>query len=648
MSNKNKKNVNYLGRDFSELTKNLQTFVKSYYPDTYKDFSESSPGQMLIELAAYVGDVLGFHMDKNLQELFSGNPQQRKNAIELAKRLGYKPKASVSANTYVDLYVVVPATGTAGNRVPNDDYCPIIKKGTQLRSSTTPPVIFETIEDINFATDLNTDLDNGGRKETIWEEDENGFADTFLLQKRAKVISGKTRTFNQSINEPQKYLSIELPSDSVSEIIKVTDSDDNQWYEVDSLAQDTIFSEEENTQLNDVTTYTDSGSAPYLLKLRRVPKRFTISINEDNLTYLNFGAGIKDSNDEEIIPNPKNVGAPILNSSDKLDYAVDPENFLRTRTYGEAPANTTLSIEYREGGGIESNVPGGTISNVTNAEFVFPVNETSLNSEDVSNVKSSISCDNPEPATGGKDAESNKEIIENAFAELKSQKRCMTKEDYIVRAYSLPAKYGNIAKVYVEKDDAVREVEKDDLVTEEGILRLPRDPFAINMYVMAYDNNKNLTQASYALKKNLKNYLSQYRILTDSINIVNGNIINIEVNFEIKVTNDKNKNNILVKCVEELKEYFDIDKWNFNQPIVYSDIAKVLTDIEGVKSIPLEYDRINNQRKGIWIKNKTGGDYSNVSVDIDGLTQNGIIYPPKEISIFEVKKPDINIKGRIV
>jgi hypothetical protein len=218
-----KKNVNYLGRDYQSLKSNLQTFIKSYYPNQYQDFSEASPGEMMIELASYVGDVLGFHMDKNLQELFSSNPKQRRNAIELAKRLGYKPKAAVSSNTNIDIYLTVPATGSINQKVPNPNYLPIIKKETKLRSNTNPSVIFELVEDLNFKVDLG----DSKIEKTIAEVDNNNFPTKFLLKKSVPVISGETKSFTVSINEPEKYLSIELPSDTVSEIIEVKDADDN-------------------------------------------------------------------------------------------------------------------------------------------------------------------------------------------------------------------------------------------------------------------------------------------------------------------------------------------------------------------------------------------------------------------------------------
>jgi len=348
-----KKNINYLGRDFSELKNNLQTFIKSYYSNQYQDFTESSAGEMMIDLAAYVGDVLGFHMDRNLQELFSSNPKQRRNAIELAKRLGYKPKSSVSSQTDIDVYITVPSTGTIENKVPDSNYLPILKKNTKLRSNTNPSITFELIEDLNFKIDLG----DSKTEKTIAETDVNGFATKFLLKKSIPIVSGETKSFNINVTTPQKYLSIEMPSDTISEIIEIKDADDNIWYEVDSLAQDTIFVDEENLLQNDPESSNDTSTVSYNLKLKRVPKRFTTHIDENNLTYINFGSGVSDSNDEELIPNPMNVGSPLLNASNKFDYALDPENFLKTKTFGEAPSNTTLTIKYRNGGGIKTNTP---------------------------------------------------------------------------------------------------------------------------------------------------------------------------------------------------------------------------------------------------------------------------------------------------
>lgn len=625
-----KKNVNYIGRDFSGLRDNIYTFIKSYFGNTYKDFTDSSPGEMLMEIPAYVGDVLSFYQDGMFNELF--DPQQRKNVLARAKLFGHKPTAAVSSIANVDVYIVVPATGSTGNKTPDTQYCPVIGAGLQI-STKNPAIIFETQEDINFSI-LEDQLQNDSTEVVIFAVDDFDVPTHFLIKKSVRVLSGQTKTMTQTIGTPQKYLKIQLPSSTVSEVISVVDSENNKWYQVDSLAQDTVFIEQQNTEANDPELSAYSGSVPYLLKLKKVPKRFEVEVDANNLTYCLFGSGVLTSNDEEIIPNPSNVGTPFANVDNKYDYAIDPENFLKTTTFGEAPANTVLTISYRDGGGITTNVAAKTITEVGNAQWSFPVTESSLDSKKLSDVKNSIRASNPAKASGGRSEESIDSISFNAKANLNAQKRCVTKEDYIVRSYLLPPKFGSIAKVYVEKDDLTRSIGSDDLNPSLGIVPSHQNPLAINLYTLSYDSNKNLETASYALKKNLKTYLSQYRMLTDTVNIVDGTIINFKVLFEIIAEKHANKRQVLINCVDALKNYFNIDRWSFNQPIVYSEVYQVLNNVEGVQSVP-----------NVDIINVSGGTYSDKSVSFEAMTQKGIIYPIRDVSIFELKYPNQNIIG---
>ncbi len=633
-----KKNISYLGRDFSELKSNLQIFAKTYFQDTYQDFSEADAGTMLLELAAYVGDVLGFHMDSQFKGLYADSITQRKHAINYANMFGYKVKPTIASTTKLDVYIVVPATGSADNKVPDYKYCPILKAGATAVADTSPRINFETLTDINFLVNTSQSLDDDGRDETIYEVDESGIATKFLLRKRVDIIGSETRTFNQTITSPEKYLKIQLPSNDITEIISVLDSDGNNWYEVECLAQDTIFIEQQNIDENDTIFSSDSGSVPYLLKLKKVPKRFEVKVDENNLTYLLFGSGIINSNDEEIIPNPRLVGSPTPIGGNYYDYTVDPENFLKTKSFGEAPANTTLTITYRAGGGIQSNVQAGSINSIENVDLEFPVSTSLLNQKDISDIIASVGCINNSNATGGRGEESVDSIKYNAIANYKSQKRCVTKEDYIVRAYSLPAKFGSIAKIYVEKDDLTKEIQQSP----------NSNPFAINMYLLAYNSDNNLVNASTAVKNNLKTYINQYRMLTDNINIIDGTIINIGIMFEIIVYNSENKNEVLLRCIDAITNYFDISNWSFNQPIVYAELYRLIMNVKGVQAIPIDYNISDGKRAGLNIICKSGGLYSNTYVDLEGLTINGIIYPPRTISIFELKTPQIDIEGRAI
>ena len=631
-----KKTINYLGRDFSALRGNLIEFVKQYFPDTYKDFEDASPGMMFIELAAYVGDVLGFYLDENFKELYLDTAVQRKNIINGARLFNYKPVAAISSTTIGEAFVIVPASGSAGSKVPDPRYSPIISTGLRITSKTSPKVTFETQEDINFSV-MGSNLNESKVESIVYSIDGAGIPTQFLLKKLVKVVSGETKSFTQIISSPQKYTKIQLPSRNISEVVSVTDSNDNSWYQVDSLAQDTIFVEQRNTPEADPELGLYSGSVPYLLKLKKVPKRYERVIDDDNLTYLIFGAGTLNSNDEELVPNPGNVGTPFANNDNKYDYAIDPENFLKTKTFGEAPGNTTLTISYREGGGPNTNIPSKALTEVGNAAFTFTVNTNLLNSKTLAGVKNSIGFSNPDGAMGGRLEEPSAQIKFNAKANFAAQKRCVTAADYIVRSYSLPSKFGAIAKVHAERSDQVRVYNQNDMRTNEGTIIVPADPLAINLYVLSYDVNKNLTTAQLALKENIKTYLSQYRMLTDTVNIMDGTVINFQVFFEIVAQEKENKNIVLMRCIDALKDFFNIDNISFNQPIKYDDIFAVLRKVEGVQT-PVSVD----------IKNKAGGNYSNNYVDIAALTKKQIIHPPRTVAIFELKFPDSDIIGSCI
>jgi hypothetical protein len=412
--------------------------------------------------------------------------------------------------------------------------------------------------------------------------------------------------------------------------VSVEESDGDNWHEVPYLAQDTIFESVPNLLENDPDLSAYRSSAPSLLKMKRTAKRFITRLRSDNKLELQFGSGISDDNDEEIIPNPTNVGNGLSTVRRGVDIDIDPSNFLYTRTYGQAPANTTLTVTYVIGNGIEDNVPANKLSSVKFIEYNDDVN--SLASAPMMNfVKSSIAINNPAPAAGAKTAETLQDIKNNALASFASQNRAVTREDYIIRAYSLPAKYGSVSKAYIVPDD---QITQQSFETS----RIP-NPFALNMYVLGYDQSKQLIKLNDAIKENLKTYLNFYRILTDAINIKDAFIINIGLDFEISVLTNYNSNDVLLRCVAELKSYFDIDKWQINQPIVKSDISTTLANVKGVQSV------IGVQFKNLYdsLQNYSGNVY-----DLNTASRNGVIYPSLDPSIFEVKFPNQDIRGRVV
>jgi len=643
------KSVNYLNKDFSDFRDNLIEFAKIYFPNTYNDFNESSPGMMFIEMASYVGDVLSYYVDSQFRESLLAYAEEKRNVYNIAQSFGYKPLVTSPSTVVLDVFQTIPALN--GN--PDYRYTLTVKAGATVKASSTGAT-FRTVEDVSFKFDT----PSSPRVATIFESD-SGTPTKYLLKKQVRANSGDISTEFFPFGVSQKYSQIKLGNDDVIEIISCIDSDNNTWYEVDSLARDTIFDEVENNSTNDPTSVINRDTSPYILKLKKTSHRFTTYINDNDETILRFGAGISNNPDEEIIPNPDSVGSSLPGSPTFLNKAFDPSNFLNTKTFGLAPSNTTLTIKYSHGGGIEDNVNSGDVNQLSSISF--EIQDALLTAGVVQTSKNSLAFSNPNPATGGSGGQSVREVRENALAYFQSQQRSVTKEDYIVRAYALPAKFGNIAKVHLVQDDQLsKSFELDDLnrkvnASDVGkslkalqVSRVP-NPLAMNMYSLGYNSSGNLTQLSPAVKENLKTYLSQFRLVTDAVNIKDAYIINISVDFAILTKVGFNKNDVLLRCVSAVQDFFDIKNWQIGQPIVLSDIIYELSLVDGVSSVvPPEENNLKNLPIVVTNKYKPSDGYSGNVFDIKSATINGVIYTALDPSIFEIKNINSDIKGKVV
>ena len=621
-----KKDVTYLGKDFGQFRTNLIEFTKQYFPNTYTDFNESSPGMLFIELASYVGDVLSFYADNNLKESLLEQASERGNIYDIAKSLGYNPNNVVPAYTDVNIYHLVPSIGSGNDVRPDFNYALSIKPGMRIKQQTGTAV-FRTLDAVDFSYSSSADP----TEVTIYESDPATLTPTYyLLKKSARVVSGEVRTSNFTFSSPIPYDKIVLPDSNVIEVISVTESDGDNWYEVPYLAQDTIFEAVANLAENDPELSQYRSSSPSLLKLRKTSKRFITRLRGDNKLELQFGAGISDNNDEEIIPNPDNVGNGIAGFRRNLDVDIDPSNFLYTRTYGQAPSATTLTVTYTIGNGISDNVAAGELTQIDFIAYNDDIN--SSNSAGVVNfVKNTVAVTNPNPATGAKTADTLQDIKNNALANFATQNRLVTRDDYIIRSYSMPSRFGSVAKAYIVPDDQISQQDYQETKIA--------NPLAMNMYVLGFNSSKQLTELNLAVKENLKTYLNYYRMLTDAINIKDAFIINLGIDFEISVLSNYNSNEVLLKCISALRDYFDVDRWQINQPIIKSDITNLIANVKGVQSVI-----------GVKFSNlyETNLNYSGNVYDLQTATKNGIIYPSLDPSIFEVKFPNQDIKGRVV
>lgn len=626
MATEIKKDVTYLGKDFGQFRKNLIDFTKQYFPDTYRDFNESSPGMLFLELASYVGDVLTYYTDTNLKESFLQHAQEDGNVFDIARSLGYNVKASTPAYTNIDVFQLLPASGSGDSVAPDFRYALSIRAGLRVKQEAGESV-FRTLDAVDFAFSSSFDP----TEITIYQTDDTTKSPTYYLAKKTvRAVSGTVRTATFTFNQPTSYDKVVLPDTNVIDIISIEESDGDNWYQVPYLAQDTIFEEVPNLVENDPDLSIYRSSAPYLLKMRKTSKRFVTRLRQDRLTEIQFGAGVSDNNDEEIIPNPTNVGNGLANVRRAIDIDIDPSNFLYTRAYGQAPSNTTLTVTYTIGNGFADNVEANQLTTIQNIEYDDDPN-SDISAGILNFVKKSVAVNNTDPARGAKSTDNIEDIKNNTLANFATQNRIVTRNDYIIRAYSMPARFGSIAKAYIVPDD---QIAQDDL--EEKRIA---NPLAMNLYVLGYDATKKLVNLNDAVKENLKTYLGNYRILTDAVNIKNAFIINIGIDFEITAKPNYNSNDVLLRCVDRLKRYFDISRWQINQPIIKSEVLNVLANMDGVQSV------LDVQFKNLYDTTK---NYSGNIYDLRAAEKNGVVYPSLDPSVFEVKFPNQDIKGRVV
>ena len=642
MANKKKsdlvqKDVSLVGRDFGEFRKNLIEFSKNYFPNTYNDFNESSPGMMFMEMASYVGDVLSFYTDTQLRESLLSTAEENVNLFNIVNSLGYKPKNIIPASVTMDVFQLVPATGVGDNVKPDFDYAMTVGANMIIGSTDYSDVEFTTIAPIDFAFSSSFDP----TEISVYQIDENTNVPVYyLLKKQIKATSGKEKVKTFNFAAPKIYDKIKIEEENLVRIKNITDSDGDTWTRVPYLAQDTVFEQIENNQDNTLDFSQHAGETPYLLQLNRVPKRFITKFEDESNLTIQFGAGISSNADEEIIPNPDNVGSALYTANASLDQGIDPSNFLYTKTYGVAPSNTTLTVEYFVGNGIKDNVPAKDLINITGRTFEND-NTLNLNQDTLQFSQNSLAVTNPTPAVGGRSKETDDEIRNNAMAYFAAQNRTVSREDYIMRCYALPPQFGSVAKAYILQDYQIENKKVDGSVVSTEI----PNPLALNLYTLGYDNNKKLTQLNNATKTNLKTYISYYRMLTDAVNIKDAFIVNIAIQFDIIVLPDANSNETLLRCIAALKDYFNIDNWSINQPITLSQIYVLLDGIQGVQTVP----RPDAQGVGgLQITNKYNGNYSPNKYSINTATKMGVIFPPKDSSIFEVKFPNLDIKGKVI
>ena len=604
------KNISYLNKGFTDFKTTLQQYAKTYFPTTYNDFSEATPGNMFIEMASYVGDVMSFYLDTQTQENFLLYAKEKENLYAQAYMMGYRPKASYASNTTVDIYQLVPSVISGSITSSNHNTYGLIIPANTVITSTSTGTKFLTTQQIDFTDTSSTEI-------TYID------SDYFLFKKSTPAISAELKETTISLTPNQKFATYNITDPNVLQILSITGSDSNTWYEVPYLAQSTIFQKISNPS-------SSFNQVPYLLQLQKTPRRFVSRILSDNTLQLEFGAGLsQDKTDSQIIPTPDNIQLGKVPGISLLTNNYNEASVMFTQEYGLVPSGS-LNVKYLVGGGITSNVPSSDLTVIDTSGIYFK--NGNPGGALATTVLNSIVSTNPFPSVGGRNGDTIEEIRQNALYSYSSQLRAVTKNDYIIRTLSMPSDYGTVSKAYISQDF--------NNIQQTVSYNPSNNPLALDLYILSYNNDKKLTTASTTLKENLVTYLDEYRMVTDAINIKDAFYINIGINFDISVLSGFSNKEVLTNCITILQDYFNIDKWQINQPIIISDISSILLQIKGVKSIT-RLEIINKQ-------DNTNNIYSQYGYDINGATKNNIIYPSMDPAIFEVRYPNTDIQGRVV
>jgi hypothetical protein len=568
--------------------------------------------------------------------------------VSISQALGYKPKLTSTSTVEANIYQMVPALGASYNYEPDKRFFLKILTNSKFSTDTPNTQNFRSTEDVDFA-------DASNRTLRVLARDGSNAPTMYVAAKKIKLVSADTKTATFTFGSAEKFSKIQLPESDIISIISVVDSDGHTWYEVDYLGQDMVI-EERNiaTRGSDgfftsETLLAGSLSPAKLAVFRKKPRRFTTRINNNMRLELWFGSGTNNIDESIVTLNSTQIANSKYNQQ-VTNMSLDPSDFISSDTFGIAPANTTLTVTYLVGGGIESNVASNTITQVTFANVANNIEDYSNTEQSLYNqVISSIAILNEEPARGGDDPETIEEIRQNALAFFNAQNRVVTDKDYMVRSLAMPGQFGAVSKVLVIRDEQISAIGVQDAdslqvnndenpYNNRKYVIDPVSPNAINLYVLGYDEKKNLTTLNSLVKKNLAKYLEQYRMLTDDVNILDAFVVNIGVEFHIVAYRNYNMNDVIARCIDAIKDFFNIDNWQINQPIILNDLRLLIGSVEGVQTIT-----------NVTITNKyrfqDGRDYFEYRYPIEEATVDDVVYPSLDPCIFEIRYPETDIVG---
>lgn len=600
-------NKNYVAKEFNSFRNDLTRYARNYFVDQNADFSEASLGGMFIELAAYVGDSMTFFLDHQFNELNPETAVQQESILSHARNAGVKIHGASPSSVELSVFIEVPATqDSTGAYVPTLSALPIILEGSTF--SATLGIVFSTTEDLDF-NERGPDGEFIG--ETIVSSvDASGNPTNFILTKRVGAISGNVFVQTFTINRSKPFRKIALANRDVSEIISVVDLEENVYYEVDSLTQDVVFKKTKNVS-------SDSIEVPSVLEVVSAARRFTTETNfNTSLTTLTFGAGDESVADNDAIPDPSELALPLYGRQTFQRFSIDPKKMTQSKTLGVAPSNTTLVVTYRAGGGLSHNVDAGTIRTADNIRITFPNARTALES---SRVTRTIGCSNDSPATGGSKKQSISDVRQAIATARYQQSRIVTTDDLIARIYSMPTNFGRVYRATCRKSS--------------------RNPLATELYILSQNSRGQLTLASDTLKKNLKKYLNEYRLISDAIDVLDGSIINYGVEYAVVSTPESNKSVVANAVQAAIASVVNVSGYQMDQPLIEADIISAIINTTGVLSL--------NKLEIFSISGNVGGrQYTNFNFDVQTNKFKGMIVGPPG-SVFELRYTSSDIFGSV-
>mgnify|MGYP003643560277 CR=1 FL=1 len=598
MPDKKTKPIRYASKDFETIKGSLVDYAKTYYPDTYKDFNAASFGSLMLDMVAYVGDMLSFYIDYQANESFLDSAIETKNLLKLAKQFGYKRPLEYSSTGKCAFYVQVPATTTGE---PNTDLIPILKEGTRLSSAAGTALTL--LSDVDFS--------KSDSEVVVAKVNSDGVPTSYAYKAYGDVISGDLSTEVLKVPSYQKFLKLSLAEQNITEIISVVDSEGNEYFEVPYLSHNIVYRAIRNPSLS------GEEDAPYILRERLVSRRFIVEVDEGGTTSLQFGYGSESSLKNNEFPDPTSVALQRFARNYYSDDSFDPSTLLKTDKFGIVPPSGDIVITYRKNDSDSVNTPVGSVDSIDTPIISFST-DASPSSSDRQFIISSLDVENEEPLLGQIDELKQEEIRIRAINAYSSQNRAVTKQDYISLIYRMPSSFGAVKRANIVQD-------KDSFKRN------------LNLYVVSEDIGGNLTTSSTTIKQNLKVWLSQYKMINDTIDILDGQVINFEIQYKVLGALDSTQTEILADCNSALKALYS-DTLLFGAPLYISEIYKTLNDLDGV---------IDTQ--DVKVVQKHGTDYSTYNFDIDGATtdDNRFIVVPENV-VLELKFPDENIVGVVV